>query len=93
MVGVTGRFLITHRVMDPGLFMILARFLLEFATRQGISYVNVSDGDWNVKRFAGFLSRKIPTCIITRHGMDKQRLPNSQVQYSVIKTLLIIISP
>ena len=77
--------------MDPRLFIVvklMARLLLEFATRQGNSYVSVfsSDGDWKAKRFATFLSRKIPTCIITRHGMDKQRLPNSQVQYSVIKT-------
>ena len=70
--------------MDPRLFIVvklMARLLLEFATRQGNSYVSVfsSDGDWKAKRFATFLSRKIPTRMFTWIGMDQQRLPQSQV--------------
>ena len=66
--------------MDPRM-LVMARLLLEFATRQGISHVSVSDsdGDWGAKRFASFLSRKIPTRTITRRDMEKQRLPKSEV--------------
>ena len=61
---------------------IMARLLIDFATRQGNSYVNVvdSDGDWKYKRFVSLMSRKIPTRIITQPGMDKERLPKSQVE-------------
>ena len=69
-----------HRVMDPWMF-IMARLLLEFATRQGNTNVSVfsPDRDLKIIRFANFLSRKITTRIITRHGMDKQKLTKSQV--------------
>ena len=61
---------------------IMARLLIDFATRHGNSYVSVvdTDGDWKHKRFASFLSRKIPTRIIMQPGMDKKRLPKSQVE-------------
>ena len=77
--------------MDPTM-LIMARLLLEFATRQGISSVSVSDpdGDWEAKRFAIFLSRKIPTRTIAHHDMEKLRLPKSEVQlqYDVIEKIL-----
>ena len=85
-VSGTGRFFFRSlSVMDPRLFVfakIMAELVIEFATRQGNSYVSVvgTYGDWKAKRFASFLSRKFPTCLITQHGMDKQRLPMSQVQ-------------
>ena len=71
--------------MEVKLFVmaeIYARLLVEFATRQDNSYVSVvsSEGDNRAKRFASFLSRKIPTRLITQLDMDKQRLSKSQVQ-------------
>ena len=71
--------------MQPRLFAatnILARLLIQFATRQGNSYVNVvsSDGTFKDRRFASFLSRHMPTRIIAQPSTDKQRLPKSQVE-------------
>ena len=72
--------------MQPKLFAatnILARLLIQFATRQGNSYVNVvsSDGtSFKDQRFASFLSRHMPTRIIAQPSTDKQRLPKSQVE-------------
>ena len=89
--GVTGRFFWTHRVMDPWMF-IMARLLLELATRQGNTNVSVfsPDGDWKDIRFANFLSRKITTRIITRHGMDKQKLTKSQVQVTSWAKIIVL---
>ena len=71
--------------MQPKLFAatnILARLLIQFATRQGNSYVSVisSGGTFKDKRFARFLSRYIPTRTIARPITDKQKLPKSQVE-------------
>ena len=82
----SSRFLSTRAraAMQPKLFAatnILARLLIQFATRQGNSYVSVvsSDGTFRDQRFASFLSRHMPTRIIARPSTDKQRLPKSQV--------------
>ena len=84
--------------MQPRLFAatnILARLLIQFATRQGNSYVNVvsSDGTFKDQRFASFLSRHMPTRIIAQPSTDKQRLPKSQVEsrtcsYASVKKFL-----
>ena len=60
---------------------IMARLLIQFAARQGSSYVSLvtSDSDWRDVRFANLMSRRIPTCIISQPDMDKRRLPMSQV--------------
>ena len=60
---------------------IMARLLIQFAARQGSSYVSLvnSDSDWKDKRFVSLLSKRIPTRIISRPDIDKRRLPMSQV--------------
>ena len=61
---------------------IMARLLIQFAGRQGSSYVSMinSDSDWRDVRFASLLSRRIPTRIISRPDVDNLRLPMSQVR-------------
>ena len=60
---------------------IMARLLIQFAGRQGNSYVSMinSDSDLRDVRIASLLSRRIPTRIISRPDVDKRRLPMSQV--------------